>query len=95
MTTAPDQQLKRMKLRYAGTCRTCATPLSAGTLALYDRASRLVTCLACLQAPADHGIVGHRRDVMLPADANRAKAARPVHLERRTDAGGVVQLVSG
>jgi hypothetical protein len=48
MTTAPDQQLKRMKLRYAGTCRTCATPLPAGTLAIYDRASRLVTCLACL-----------------------------------------------
>ncbi|MDT5181642.1 MAG: hypothetical protein QOJ95_5840 [Mycobacterium sp.] len=53
MTTTPDQQPKRMKLRYAGTCRTCVTPLPAGTLAAYDRVSRLVTCLACLRVLPD------------------------------------------
>jgi hypothetical protein len=53
MTTAPDQQLKRMKLRFAGTCCTCAAPLPTGTLAVYDRISRLVSCLACLAAIAD------------------------------------------
>jgi hypothetical protein len=49
MTTAPDQQPKRMKLRYAGTCCACAAVLPAGTHAVYDRVRRLVTCLACLQ----------------------------------------------
>lgn len=48
MTTAPGEHLKRIKLRYAGTCRTCAAPLPAGTLAGYDRLSRVVHCLECL-----------------------------------------------
>ena len=53
MTTAPDQQLKRMKLRYAGRCCTCAALLPAGTLAVYDRFNQLVSCLACLADIAD------------------------------------------
>lgn len=36
-----------MRLRYAGTCRDCASGLEAGTSAVYDRAARTVQCLAC------------------------------------------------
>jgi hypothetical protein len=39
---------KRIRLRYAGNC-SCGTALPAGTLAGYDRLSKLVVCLSCLE----------------------------------------------
>jgi hypothetical protein len=39
--------VKRMRLRYAGTCARCGTSLAAGTTADYDRASKTVACVAC------------------------------------------------
>jgi hypothetical protein len=36
---------KRMRLRYAGTCRVCGSELPARTEAIYDRASKSVRCL--------------------------------------------------
>lgn len=36
---------KRMRLRYAGTCRICRAELPAGTEALYERSSKTVRCL--------------------------------------------------
>jgi len=48
---------KRMKLRYAGSCRECGTPLPAGTRAVYERASRTVRCLDC---PADGASTQHQ-----------------------------------
>lgn len=41
--SAPTQ----MRLRFAGTCRSCATALPAGTMAVYDRSSKTVSCGAC------------------------------------------------
>jgi hypothetical protein len=38
---------KRMKLRYAGTCRVCSTPLPAHEEAIYERATKTVRCLGC------------------------------------------------
>jgi hypothetical protein len=38
---------KRMRLRYAGTCRECGTDLPAGTRAVYERSRRTVRCLEC------------------------------------------------
>lgn len=38
---------KKMGLRYAGVCRRCGAELPAGEPALYDRASRTVSCLEC------------------------------------------------
>jgi hypothetical protein len=40
-----------MDLRYAGTCKVCATALPAGTRAFYDAVGRTVTCLemACCE----------------------------------------------
>lgn len=39
--------VKRMKLRYAGTCCRCGTPLAAGVTADHDRTSRTVACVEC------------------------------------------------
>ena len=38
---------KRMRLRYAGTCRECGTDLPAGTRTIYERSRRTVRCLEC------------------------------------------------
>ena len=44
-TAAPT--VKRMKLRYAGSCSRCGTPLEAGVTADYDRTSKTVACVEC------------------------------------------------
>lgn len=38
---------KRMRLRYAGTCRVCGTGLEARTDAVYERVTKTVRCLSC------------------------------------------------
>ena len=38
---------KRMKLRYAGTCRVCARDLPARSEAIYERATKTVRCVQC------------------------------------------------
>jgi Nuclease-related domain len=43
---------KRMRLRYAGRCQSCQIDIPAGAGALYDRATKLVTCYACADGPA-------------------------------------------
>jgi len=51
---------KRMRLRYAGTCRLCAAPLAAGADAIYERDSRTVRCADCPTASVvlDAGVAG-------------------------------------
>lgn len=41
---------KRMKLRYAGTCRLCGIDLPARVEAVYERTTKTVRCLACSPA---------------------------------------------
>lgn len=43
----PAETDKRMRLRYAGTCRVCATALPARTEAIYERESKTVRCVSC------------------------------------------------
>jgi hypothetical protein len=47
----PDD--KRMRLRYAGTCRVCSRPLAAGADAVYERDSKTVRCVDCAAAAPD------------------------------------------
>ena len=46
MTGPGDAGDKRMRLRYAGTCRVCATELPERAEAIYERATRTVRCLS-------------------------------------------------
>jgi hypothetical protein len=39
---------RQMRLRYEGACVSCRAALPAGTLAVYDRGSKTVTCLTCV-----------------------------------------------
>lgn len=43
----PPVEVKRMRLRYAGTCSHCGTALSAGTTADYNRSTKTVSCVTC------------------------------------------------
>lgn len=48
--TAPGASpFKRMRLRYAGTCRGCAAALPAGHLAVYFRTDQQVECIVCFE----------------------------------------------
>ena len=47
---AIEPAFKRMKLRYAGSCRSCGTQLNSGTLAVYDRIGKNVCCLSCFDS---------------------------------------------
>lgn len=56
----PDD--KRMRLRYAGTCRLCGRTLAAGSDAVYERAAKTVRCVDCATEATgwelDPGIAG-------------------------------------
>ncbi|WP_454157736.1 hypothetical protein [Microbacterium lacticum] len=41
----PDD--KRMKLRYAGSCRLCGRAHGAGAEAIYERARKAIRCVEC------------------------------------------------
>lgn len=69
----PDD--KRMKLRYAGTCRLCGRALEAGADAIYERASKTVRCVAC---EAD--------EPALDLGSSAAGASARREFERRKDA---------
>lgn len=42
---------KRMRLRYAGTCRLCGVELEARSVAVYERAMKTVRCVTCVPTP--------------------------------------------
>ncbi len=44
---------KRMRLRYAGTCRVCGFGLTAKTEAIYERTTKTVRCVDCGSAVAE------------------------------------------
>lgn len=77
MTLEPGQDEKRMRLRYAGTCRLCNAALPTGTDAIYERRLKTVRCVTCeaeSTAIAD-GVAG--------ASARREHERRKAARERR------------
>jgi hypothetical protein len=89
---------KRMRLRFAGTCRICGADLAARTEAIYERSSKTVRCLAHAEpdgvdiiAPIDVGTPG--------ASARREFERRKAGRERRVRAkhpriGGLLHALS-
>jgi hypothetical protein len=47
MSLPSEPTTKRMRLRYDGRCRICQVALPTGTGAVYDPATKLVTCADC------------------------------------------------
>jgi Nuclease-related domain len=75
--TPARESRRRLRLRYAGVCDTCATPLVAGTEAYYDPSLRTVRCLSCSVDASDED------PIAIDVGAAGGSAAR--EYERRVD----------
>lgn len=51
MSDTPAPVEKRMRLRYAGTCRVCGVELAAQVDAIYEKSTKTVRCVECIDAP--------------------------------------------
>lgn len=49
---------KKMRLRYAGTCRLCGVGLPARTEAVYERGTKTVRCVDCSAGESSAARVG-------------------------------------
>jgi hypothetical protein len=75
---------KRMKLRYAGTCRLCGVELPARAEAIYERPTRTERCIACESAGVDLGrMQSVVEPVAVPLDAGVAGGSARRQHERR------------
>lgn len=91
---SPDE--KRMRLRFAGTCRVCGVDLPARTSAVYERSTKTVRCLDHVEPVAPDEPV----DVGTPgASARREFERRRARREKRVRAkhpriGGLLHALS-
>jgi hypothetical protein len=90
---------KKIRLRYAGSCRTCGTALAVGTQALYERTSKSVRCLACSE-PTDSKNSAGRAAIGVPGTSarrefERRRAAREERIRaKHPHLGGLILAVS-
>lgn len=75
---AQDVPDKRMKLRYAGTCRLCGTALPAKAEAIYEPSRRTVRCVACPQTPATSAVQADPVADPIALEEQAPSAATPV-----------------
>lgn len=88
-----------MRLRYAGTCVRCGTPLPAGEEALYDPSAKKVRCLQCLGPPiaAAQEIQLGTAGASAAREYERRKLAREERVKSRLGnrLGGVLLAATG
>lgn len=90
----PTPSIKRMRLRYAGTCARCRTRLDAGVIADYDRTSKTVSCVQCPTEPTRQPDTPRPtpQSVTPATPAQPASPTTPPHLALvEGDAGGSAQ----
>lgn len=85
-----------IRLRYAGTCSQCSTPLPAKTQAHWERATKTITCLRCRPAQEDvteailESVVGEQGppSIVKPESGEAGASARAKYerLHRKRDA---------
>jgi hypothetical protein len=78
---------KRMRLRYAGSCRECGADLPAGTPAIYERALRTVRCLECpVEGALTADVPAPTTEPVVAEATGSAGASARREFERRRDA---------
>lgn len=77
----PDE--KRMRLRYAGTCRLCGRAHDAGADAIYERTLKAIRCVECAPGPVD--VVTVDVPALAKSGGGAGASAHREH-ERRRDA---------
>lgn len=70
-------EVKRMRLRYAGRCRTCAEALPAGTTADYSATTKTVQCLTCASSGAGARTDGPPDTAPAAAPSSDAASSEP------------------
>jgi hypothetical protein len=76
---------KRMRLRYAGTCRVCGSALPARETAVYERSTRTVRCVSHQVETADAPLAGNASGLVASevVDPGTAGASARREFERR------------
>jgi hypothetical protein len=75
-SASPATQLRRLRLRYAGTCILCGAHLEQGSFALHHKATMTVRCIECPKAPGARTIDGGAAGASAYREYERRKAAR-------------------
>ncbi len=81
MTAVEGEGVRRLRLRYPAVCSVCGLELSRGAEAIWDRATKAATCLACadLDESFDPGVAG----ASTAAEAEQRAASRVEEVRRR------------
>lgn len=76
---------KRMRLRYAGTCRVCGSELPARAEAIYERVTRTVRCVSHEVSTPNAGPAEEEPNLAVPAvvDPGTAGASARREFDRR------------
>jgi hypothetical protein len=72
----PGLNEKRMRLRYAGTCRVCGRALPVNTEAVYERANKTVRCIAHAQQQHESPVEMESVDPGTPGSSARREFER-------------------
>lgn len=83
MSDAGASHDKRMKLRYAGTCRLCGVDLPARSEAIYERDTRTVRCVACQPEAPDTTVATEPADPARTAAGVAGSSARREYERRK------------
>ena len=75
-SAGPATGLRRLRLRYAGTCILCGAHLDQGSFALHHKATMTVRCIECPKAPGSRMIDGGAAGASAYREYERRKAAR-------------------
>src|SRR5437867_4753084 len=80
---ASEPKLRRLRLRYGGSCILCGAELTKGTEALYHPETRTVRCIVCdpasTEPPAE--VVGGSAGASAHREYERRRAAREVRVK--------------
>ena len=75
-TAGPATGLRRVRLRYGGTCILCGARLEQGSFALHHKATMTVRCIECPKTPGARPIDGGAAGASAYREYERRKAAR-------------------
>ena len=75
-SAVPATGLRRLRLRFAGTCILCGAHLQEGSFALHHKATMTVRCIECPKAPGPRTIDGGAAGASAYREYERRKGAR-------------------
>lgn len=92
-----ETQLRRLRLRYAGACVLCGSPLAKGCEALYHPVTKTVRCLECKPGPNRAAIDSGSAGASAHREFERRRAAREARVKSQLGSflGGAALALAG